>query len=390
MAAVCAAALCLAAGALCTAATLDERIAEQKKQLALLNKRIAFHTKELEQAKEKEKSYLRELSEFDHRVQQSEEQIELLNLQIEKNEGEISRLTERIGVHQKKISELQKVLGKRYVAIYKYSGVSDLNAMLAASDMAELSRMTYLMKRLNREDETAVESLRSEILALENDKLSQQKEQGELILRRKERERERENNTRAGAQRRELLDRLEKEKHVHLAALKESREDERALQKKVDELIKKKTQEREIAKSNNVPVAFVPHTGKFAWPIPQRRITSKFGMRVHPKFKTKIQHSGIDVGSPMGTQIKAAGSGEVIFTGWLRGYGQVVIIDHGGGYSTVYAHMSKILTEEGRAVRTGTVIGQVGQTGVATGPHLHFEVRVNGKAQNPLKYLPSQ
>ena len=79
--------------------------------------------------------------------------------------------------------------------------------------------------------------------------------------------------------------------------------------------------------------------------------------------------------------------GEVIFTGWLRGYGQVVIIDHGGGYSTVYAHMSKILTEEGQAVKTGTLIGQVGQTGVATGPHLHFEVRVNGKAQNPLRYL---
>ena len=108
-------------------AAIDDRISEQKKQLALLNKRIQFHSQELAQAKKKEKSYLRELSVFDHRVKQSESQIELLDLQIEKNEDEIARLNEDIGVHQKKVDELRAMLAERYVAIYKYSGVSDLN-----------------------------------------------------------------------------------------------------------------------------------------------------------------------------------------------------------------------------------------------------------------------
>ncbi len=369
-------------------AAIDDRISEQKKQLALLNKRIEYHSKELAQAKKKEKSYLRELSVFDHRVKQSESQIELLDLQIEKNEDEIARLNEDIGVHQKKVDELRAMLAQRYVAIYKYSGVSDLNVLLSANDLADLNNMTYLLKRLSRQDENVVEELKNEILALETDKLNQEKTQGELVMRKKKRERERESNTRAGAQRRELLERIDKEKSVHLAAMKEIEEDQRALQKKVDELLKKRAAERAAARKNNpsAPVP-TPHSGKFIWPVPDRRITSNFGMRVHPKFRTRSQHSGIDIGSPKGTPIKAAGNGEVIFTGWLRGYGQVVIIDHGGGYSTVYAHMSKILTDEGQAVKTGTLIGQVGQTGVATGPHLHFEVRVNGKAQNPLRYL---
>ena len=377
----------IAAGLPVFAASLDDKISEQKKQLALLNKRVQYHSKELAQAKVKEKSYLRELSMFDHRVKQSEAQIELLDLQIEKNEEEIAHLAAEINVHTDKITKLKAMLAQRYVAIYKYSGIADLNVILSAADVAELGNLTYLMKRLSREDENALEELRTEKLALENDKLRQEKAQGELLMRKRNRERERENNTRAGVQRRELLDRLDKEKHVHLAAMRELEEDQRNLQKKVDELIKKRAAERAAQKKVNPNAPTYAHKGKFEWPVPDRRITSSFGLRIHPKFRTKNQHSGIDIGSPKGTPIKAAGAGEVLFTGWLRGYGQVVIIDHGNGYSTVYAHMSKILTEEGNSVKTGTVIGQVGQTGVATGPHLHFEVRVKGVAQNPLRYL---
>ena len=91
--------------------------------------------------------------------------------------------------------------------------------------------------------------------------------------------------------------------------------------------------------------------------------------------------------APKGTPIKAADPGEVLYTGWMRGYGQVVIIDHGANLTTVYAHMSKIETSENAKVTRKTVIGRVGATGVATGNHLHFEVRVNGDAVNPMKYL---
>jgi murein DD-endopeptidase MepM/ murein hydrolase activator NlpD len=124
----------------------------------------------------------------------------------------------------------------------------------------------------------------------------------------------------------------------------------------------------------------------FDWPL-RGKINSPFGTRVHPVFKTKSFHSGIDIASPQGTPVKAAAPGEVLFEGWMRGYGRVVIIDHGRDYSTVYAHMSSTRVKEGAVVKAGTVVGAVGDTGTTTGYHLHFEVRVGSAAKNPLDYL---
>jgi murein DD-endopeptidase MepM/ murein hydrolase activator NlpD len=110
-------------------------------------------------------------------------------------------------------------------------------------------------------------------------------------------------------------------------------------------------------------------------------------VRVHPTFKTKIMHTGIDIRAERGVPVRAAGPGEVLYSGWLRGYGQVVIVDHGNSLTTVYAHLSSSVVEEGMPVKEGQTIGAVGSSGTATGAHLHFEVRVNGDARDPLAYL---
>ncbi|MBR0256512.1 MAG: M23 family metallopeptidase, partial [Synergistaceae bacterium] len=109
--------------------------------------------------------------------------------------------------------------------------------------------------------------------------------------------------------------------------------------------------------------------------------------RVHPVFKTKVFNSGIDIQAAAGTPVKAAGAGEVLYRGWLRGFGQVVIIDHGGNLSTVYAHLGGTSVNEGSTVKTGTVIGRVGNTGTDQEYGLHFEVRRGGSAVNPMNYL---
>ena len=116
-------------------------------------------------------------------------------------------------------------------------------------------------------------------------------------------------------------------------------------------------------------------------------LTSSFGYRIHPKRKKRHFHSGIDLAAKKGTPIGCAAPGKVIFAGWKTGYGYVVMVDHGKGYETLYAHCSRIAVTTGQTVNTGKVVAYVGRTGVATGNHLHFEVRKNGVYQNPLRYL---
>ena len=113
------------------------------------------------------------------------------------------------------------------------------------------------------------------------------------------------------------------------------------------------------------------------------RVTSGFEMRLHPILDTWRQHKGIDFGAPMGTPIRSVGDGTVAFAGWQNGYGNMVEILHGGTRSTVYAHMSRIDVAQGEHIAQGQNIGAVGMTGWATGPHVHFELRVDGVQEDP-------
>ncbi|MGB9780569.1 M23 family metallopeptidase [Caldanaerobacter sp.] len=119
-------------------------------------------------------------------------------------------------------------------------------------------------------------------------------------------------------------------------------------------------------------------------------ITSPFGMRKNPFGSGYEFHPGIDISVPIGTPVKAAGKGVVVYAGWLAGYGKAVIIDHGYGIQSVYGHNSQILVKVGQTVERGDVIAKSGNTGRSTGPHVHFEIRVNGNPVNPMKYLAKE
>jgi murein DD-endopeptidase MepM/ murein hydrolase activator NlpD len=124
-----------------------------------------------------------------------------------------------------------------------------------------------------------------------------------------------------------------------------------------------------------------------ARPIPGAPITSPFGYRIHPIYGTSRLHTGIDFGAGTGTEIHAAESGTVVSAGPMGGSGTATIIDHGNGIATLYGHQSSIGVSEGQRVSRGQVIGRVGCTGACTGPHLHFEVRVNGTPVDPMPYI---
>lgn len=128
--------------------------------------------------------------------------------------------------------------------------------------------------------------------------------------------------------------------------------------------------------------------GQMEWPAPgYYRITSYFGYRIHPILKTKKLHTGIDVGVPTGGDIVSAAAGVVIYSGSLGGYGNTIMVDHGGSIVTLYAHNSRLIVKENDLVKRGDVVAKAGSTGMSTGPHLHFEVRKNGVYQDPMTWL---
>lgn len=127
--------------------------------------------------------------------------------------------------------------------------------------------------------------------------------------------------------------------------------------------------------------------GSLIWPV-NGRITSNFGWRVHPIKKTRLFHNGLDIAVPSGTRVKAAAGGKVVHSGWMNGFGYTVIIDHGRGIETLYAHNSKVSVAKGSMVNKGQVVALSGNTGLSTGPHLHFGVLQNEKPLNPKNYLP--
>jgi len=186
-----------------------------------------------------------------------------------------------------------------------------------------------------------------------------------------------------------LLAKQEAERQARLEAERRRQEELRRLaeeRRKQQALAQQRTRQVQQAQTQRPQVRRVSYQeGAMRWPLSGFRITTYFGQRG----AFQRYHTGIDLAAPYGTPIVAAKAGQVEVAGWSSmGYGFHVVLDHGGGVETLYAHMSRIAVRAGQWVEAGQVIGYVGSTGWSTGPHLHFEVRVNGVARNPLAYLP--
>lgn len=366
---------------------LDKQIKQQEAQYKKIQKQISENKKKLSDTIKKEKTVTQQVSELSQKIALTQQKVNVVSLNVKKVRNNIANLQSKIKTTKSNIAGAEKLLSARLVSIYKYGGVAEFNLLMSSQGALDALTNSYLLGKIAEQDKALIEDLKKQKAELEESHKKLQVDRAKLESQMKTLTNENRQLKNAAGERNALLGKVRKNKALYIAEQKELDKASKELQATVNRLIAEKRKRAAKQKPGQKETVYY-RGGKLGWPLATGgKITSKFGTRVHPVFKTKTTHTGIDISAPKGTAVKAANAGETLFSGWLRGYGQVVIIDHGANLTTVYAHLSKIETSEGAKVSKGQTIGRVGATGIATGNHLHFEVRVNGAAVNPLKYL---
>ncbi len=310
------------------------------------------------------------------KLEKNERALRNSKAQYTKAQNRLSSLESQLESSKADFARNEMVARQRIRKIYKKERMNNFVMILAAEDINTFIDRLYYQSLITKQDKKNLEITKQKAIRIA--RLKAQVENEKRIL-----------ST-------SIDDMTTKKRQIknainnNAAMISKLKTDRAAFERSERELARQSLIIQGLIAKNDKTSTVEAATGAFLRPC-GGRITSYFGYRTHPIFKRTIYHSGIDIGAPTGTPIKAANSGRVIYTGWYGGYGKVVIIDHGKvngrPTSTLYAHQSSIAVSNGQNVSRGQVVGYVGSTGYSTGPHLHFEVRINGKPVNPLNYI---
>lgn len=354
-------------------ANAESTINSTKKQQQNVKSEMKRVAEEKKAASDKLKQSTQEKEFFESKAQQVEKNLSQKQKEIGNVELDIDKIIkeiEEIEANHEKKTELFKT---RMRVMYQNMNQSTLEILVESKSFGEFFSRMELLSIVKKNDEKLIQEI---ALSKENTEL--QKQSKYLELEKKEAELQR-----LGVKASEYkTSRAKAESQIEA-----SKNQLKQTEKREDELIAlSKKLEKQLAALMDKNTKYAG--GVMKWPTPgYTKVSSPYGMRIHPIYKVKKMHTGIDIDAPSGAKIIAVNDGKVIMAGWNGGYGNCVIIDHGGGLATLYAHQSKILVSEGDKVEKGQTIGKVGSTGLSTGPHLHFEVRKNGSTVNPKNYV---
>ncbi len=369
-----AAAMVLVFAVLAAAPALADELEEKQQQLTNVQQQIEAQQRKAELARRKEQTIAEQLRAIQRELDTAEDEYEAVNDQLENTEQHIKANVELSNRLTKKLEVQTKTLHRRIRDIYKNGQVNYLDVLLGAKDFNDFVGRMDILKKILAYDNALIQGTKADRETLRKAKEQLEADRAKIVELRKL----------AAAKREQVAERRQERRGVLNAATYERETAERAYRelietsRQIEQMIKRiQSGEKNIGGS----------TGTMTWPA-EGEITSPFGWRVHPIFGTQRLHTGIDIGADYGDAIRAADGGVVIHADWMGGYGNAVIIDHGNGISTLYAHNSQLLVSEGQTVSKGQTVARCGSTGYSTGPHLHFEVRQNGSPVNPLNYLP--
>lgn len=376
-----------------TARKREDPISAEQRKLQQTERQLREERKKAAEARARESSVLAELELIEKRLAAKKRQIAQLDARMKRAAGEVQSLRGEVRQLETQRAGQQAALARRLRAMYKvHVQGGALPLLLAGDDPTTRAAAIRHLGSLASLDARLIQEYRGTSDRLEDRRSREESRQRELASLRADAQREQAEVDADAAKRRVLLAKVRDERAYHERMVGELTEASRRLEAFIRDL---QAKQRRVAKIPPPPkkpgtetpaVGFGTLRGRLPWPT-EGRVVSAFGAQVHPRFGTRTFRNGVDIEPGEGRDVAAVFGGHVVYTGWFKGYGNLIILDHDNEYYTLYAHVADILVKEGDDVKQGQRIGTVGDTGSLEGTRLYFEVRFEGKPQNPEQWL---
>lgn len=351
-------------------------IQDKQAELESIQQQLYNKDMERENAKKVVASATDRLIEAQSQLSVAQNELATVEEEREDLEQQIDSNTVAIDKKKDQVKQRVNVYRGRLRDIYINGQINYLDVLLGAKDFSDFSSRMYLLKRVIASDISLLEDLKKKRAELEANQEILKSNMAKIKVVHSE-----------VSSKQQLVAQKTSERE---AAYNDALAEQERLDEEYNELMA--TSERianmirNLESGGTISSSSIVSSG-YAWPI-AGEITSPFGWRVHPVFGTEKFHTGLDIAADYGDPIVASNSGTVIYADWMGGYGNAVMIDHGGGIVTLYGHNSSLAVYDGQQVAKGQIIAYAGSTGYSTGPHCHFEVRIHGEVTDPLDYLP--
>ena len=363
----------------------DKKIKEKGAAIDSIRNELERGRRKVKELEKKEGAYLEQL-------QALEKNIEVSNAYLGKITERIAELTVHIDVLKDSLvivtdalSRRQEKMRKRLRDIYKTGRPELIEIMLTSGNISEILTRIKYFQELNRYDKMLIHSIDSTRAVVVDNKERLEDEQTQLTALKSSKESEKEELVVEKKKRKTVLVEVKTEKRAYMAMVRELEQAQQELNLLVKTLEKKRKKvEEEFRKG--LKIAFEKRKGNLPWPV-DGKVMREYGKIVHPVYKTTTMSNGIDIKVQKGETIVCVAPGRVDYIGWMRGYGKFVIVNHFGGYLSIYAHLDKITVAEDQEVKYGQEVGLAGETGSLNGPKLHFQIRQSSETLDPKKWL---
>lgn len=352
----------------------ETTVEEQRAELENIEAQKQKKEKQMEQARKKEQTAAEKLAIIENQLSKANAELKVAADNLNNVQSQIDECQVEIAVAEKRLAANMKIYGQRLRDIFKNGQMNYLDVLIGAADFNDFSSRMELLQRIVKKDLEILDQINREKLNIMSRQVELEKAKVSLVAVKK-----------IADDKKQEVAGLEK---AQRAIYEQAIEERTRVQREMDELEETSRYIAQMIRRLEGGGSSGVGTGAMQWPYEGGTITSYYGWRIHPIFGTSKYHSGMDIAADYGDPVMAADSGTVIYSGWMSGYGYTIILDHGGGLTTLYAHNQSLAVTEGTAVFRGQTVAFVGSTGYSTGPHVHFEVRVNGELADPLNYLP--